>query len=91
MRATVQAATLVARTVELFADPLPVACLIGAGRSMAGRLGSLPSFVSAWLIMLSFFGSMASVNSAAAQARLLRRASRCCAQQRAAAAIDIKV
>lgn len=31
-------------------------------------LGTLPSFINAWLVMLSFFGSMASVNTACAQA-----------------------
>ena len=34
---------------------------------MAGVLGTIPSYIVAWCIMLSFFGSMASVNSAAAQ------------------------
>lgn len=49
------------------------------GRSMAGdwpvkvfgktfNFGTFPSYMNAWLVMLSFFGSMASVNSAAAQA-----------------------
>lgn len=37
-----------------------------AGRSMAGVLGSVPSYVSAWCILISFFGSMASVNTAGA-------------------------
>lgn len=38
-----------------------------AGSHMAGRMGRLPSFVSGWVLLLSFFGGIASIDYTCAQ------------------------